>query len=1293
MSFMLIDDFAQLPPGKSIHGRRGGNGQFWTHDRWQDDGSGFVPATSGGRAVLRCDAGAGTATIPLAVAPIPGEAATLFFRFCYPHGGRALPAVSLVRDPLPTPPAAVEFEPGVWYSVWQEFDGAGRLELFTARDGGRRRAAGSSAAAAVGCRDAVTVAAGSTCCLLADLYVHPRRRSGGDPRREHPPIILKPNLVHVVCPAGAPAAGAASEAAMVLAEYLGRALGCTVEISSERRADTGWTNVHVGDTGLPNVGAIVSTLRAEEYVILAAGAADLVLAGRDEPGEPDVNPATHRTWVALYLNVQAGGRRETPTLSAAGRFLERFAGVRWYWPALDPGLGEKVPLHDGGIEVPGGTYVREAPSFPIRDLKVLLISMKYNKPYVTHGRWYRLNGLGVRNRLWHQHYWWWLIAKCRHLVENPCVAGDNPPASPALHADTAHFFAGLQVPIPGTDPQQYELVRGRNEAITAEMSGGKWSCDGGDPPLPKPTYAKFNQLCVAGEAGKASVMDAMVARMAELYEKPEEKATCACIAPNDADGYCDCTPCKALDENEDGSIDTVPLSGNRSIANRMFGFFNEVARAAAQDRLRAWAASRASGVGEEANPSGDRPRRPDSGWVTTHAYHDYLVPHVLREEDESKALTYLAPNLVVFDTHNGYAYRKYDTFGATPDAPGVQSLDPWTNSRADTWDRMRRWSRTNVPSRGTGHLASYSVLHYVTDKLDPYLRDALITAGPEPVGEYLGLHAHNRYLGAYVDAGLCNLLDRWLVARLLAHGPPAVDGDVDGQATVDLYVQRARDELDDYYAGLFGAGTQDEADARFLDEQVQARIKKVVETGSAQAGLGFLGSWSPHRLYREVFSVLLADNVAQDCVTRLRESSSFAAQAYAHKWEFTRLTWAVLEAVDGGVPMHYEYNYALHENALETCLALQASWEERERLVWALTGWEKVPSYFGMVVSAGVLADEQWQSPLQLEGGGVLDMQTAVPLARAVTRVDAAIKALVGAGQPLVLLPYGKMQTLSRPRLASHWACTWKGDGDALDTLQFSRVPARSPAGDGSSRSFIVVFNEQPVAVETELRLYDLDAAYTGWKLYRCAETNEEWGEDLLYEHAGTAVAASPSSSTAPTEVYQARVSFQAEPGTNVLCLKGVNFAVATNRATQMTFVGRGGDGTWTVPANVEGTWDELKKAGWLMRMYPHDDDIMSVPVGRFSVEPDGAPDGTEVAECDAKWGSNNVTTTGEDDYVQLLSANLADLRVPNDPQKTAWTPQPGTYRIYGMARDRDQAARHMVDAAGQRFYITLTLK
>lgn len=1290
MSFMLIDDFTQLPQGRSIHGRRGGNGQFWTHDQWQDDGVGFVPATSGGRAVLRCDAGAGTATIPLAIAPAPREAATLFFRFCYPQGGTALPAVSLARNRLPAPTSAGAFEPGVWYSVWQEVDGAGQHEIFMARDGKRRRPAGSSVADVAGCRDVVTVAAGSTCCLLADLYVHPRQRSGGDPRRERPPITLNPNLVHVVCPADAPAAGAASEAAKVLAEYLGRALKCTVEISSERRADNGWTNLHVGDTGVAGVGAILSTLRAEEYVILAVGASDLVLAGPDEPGESDVDPDTHRTWLALYLNVQAGGRRETPTLSAAGRFLERFAGVRWYWPALSPGLGEKVPEHDGGIEVPGGTYVREAPSFPIRDLMVPILS-KSSNPYVPHGRWYRLNGLGVRDRLWHQHYWWWLVAKCRYLAENPCVSGENPPTSPPLHPDTAHFFAALQVAIPNTDPQQYELVRGRNEDITAKLDNGKWACDGGNPPLPIPTYAKFNQLCVAGEAGKESVTDVTVTRMAELYEEPGQKATCACIAPNDAAGYCECSPCQELDENEDGSVDAVPLTGNRSIANRMFGFFNEVARAAAQDRIRARAATRASGGGEEANPSGDRPRRPDSGWVTTHAYHDYLVPHVLREEDESKALTYLAPNLVVFDTHNGYAYRRYDTFGATPDAPGVQSLDPWTNSRADSWDRMRRWSRTNVPGRGTGHLASYTALHYAGDKLDPYLRDSPATAGPEPVGEYLGLHAHNRYLGGYIDVGLCNLLDRWLAARLLGHGPPAVDGDQDGHATVDLYVQRAWDELDDYYAGLFGAGTQDEADARFLDGQVQARIQEVVETESAQAGSGFLNTWSPHRLYREIFTVLLARSAVQDCVRRLGESSSFAAQAYAHKWEFARLTWAVLEAVDGGVPTHSEYNYALDASALATCLALQERWDERERLVWALTDQQKTPSFFGMVVSAGVLSDEQVQSPLQLEGGGTLDMQVAVPLARAVTRVDAAIQALVGDVQPLVLLPYEKMKTLPRPRLASLWVSTWKEDGTALDTLQFSRVPARSPAGDESSRSFIAVFNEQAVAVKAELRFHDLDAAYTSWKLYRCAGENGEWSEYLLYEHTGTAVPASPASSATPTEVYDARVSFEAEPGTNVLCVKCANFAVATRMATQMTFV-QHVDGKSKTPSNVEGTWEQLKAAGWQMRMYPHDDDILSAPVGRFSVEPDGAPDGTEVAECNAKWGSNNITTTGEDDYVQLLSAKLADLRVPND-SSTAWVPQPGTYKIYGMARDRDNAARQMVDADGQRFYITLTVK
>ena len=159
----------------------------------------------------------------------------------------------------------------------------------------------------------------------------------------------------------------------------------------------------VGDSG-PTAGALIlvgpsrhtkalgvapDRMKPEGFLIRCKGER-LILIGRDTPGNP--------------LNVNTQSLPQTGTLSAVYAFLDRFAGVRWYFPSE---LGEVVPSRRTLI-VPE-TNLEESPSLRMR---LLGFQMTYNKQERRRvARWCRRNKLGSSLRGWYGHAFNWFRPK------------------------------------------------------------------------------------------------------------------------------------------------------------------------------------------------------------------------------------------------------------------------------------------------------------------------------------------------------------------------------------------------------------------------------------------------------------------------------------------------------------------------------------------------------------------------------------------------------------------------------------------------------------------------------------------------------------------------------------------------------------------------------------------------------------------------------------------------------------------------------------------------------------------
>jgi len=123
---------------------------------------------------------------------------------------------------------------------------------------------------------------------------------------------------------------------------------------------------------------------------LEASGPDIIITGHDTKGNPGVinfeNPVSCGTLYGVY------------------EFLERFLGIRFYWPDT---LGTIVPKH-AELSVPTGLHVQQAPRFALRRLQ-------YGPGFVNHRdedatrMWGRRLRLGASMPTRFNHNWWRIV--------------------------------------------------------------------------------------------------------------------------------------------------------------------------------------------------------------------------------------------------------------------------------------------------------------------------------------------------------------------------------------------------------------------------------------------------------------------------------------------------------------------------------------------------------------------------------------------------------------------------------------------------------------------------------------------------------------------------------------------------------------------------------------------------------------------------------------------------------------------------------------------------------------------
>ena len=623
------------------------------------------------------------------------------------------------------------------------------------------------------------------------------------------------------------------EACVILRDYIRKATGVTLKMSPTYPVPTPpngrpYKYIFVGDSdylrGLgdktpdeqPNeTPAVDLTGFGPETYLLRVVGQDLVLAGLDGAGDP-------------YYFHPVYGRTNTPTMHAVSRFLELFIGARWFWPVWHPedekalagnthhtpGFGEHHLTLDR-LEVPKTLDTRAEPSFPIRDLRLAYdpenlpqkFSQSFRKKLARRNAlWLRLNRVGVFDRIWHQHYWWFLMPKAKYAT----------PDGAQLDPHQNKFFAYY-------DPAQYRSNNPTIKEPDKRKRGGAEQIQ----PLDngKPTKElQDNQLCVSGRrgddeqsGGEDAPPEVVLEMVAAIREQLKDRGLRAVtIAPNDGFGHCNCDPCRAKDLVHGTDAPDLTPSGARNTGDRMFGFFNAVA-----DLLR-----------EEF---------PDI-WVTTYAYGNYILPYTLKTGDGNEKFL-RSDRLIVFETHNGYGFKYYDT-----------------QTREEVAGRVKCWGST-ARTAGDAWLRQVAVYThpYHTDTMFPYFNN-LPMSGVEPLADNLARMMFYHYAGGFFQLpGVGHWPHRYLLARLLDEMPPPSSTE-DG--ALDEYINEVRSRaeavLDEYYRGLFGDAAK--LVAR-VDQLLADRLAAYVRTGVSAAGsyANAVYNWSEGTLLAQVFLPIRAE--------------------------------------------------------------------------------------------------------------------------------------------------------------------------------------------------------------------------------------------------------------------------------------------------------------------------------------------------------------------------------------------------------------------------------------------------
>jgi hypothetical protein len=213
------------------------------------------------------------------------------------------------------------------------------------------------------------------------------------------------------------------EAAFILQEYINYATGCSLTLKSCAKGEVlpaGVKRIFVGDSEY--VETKLANFSGETYLMQADGD-NLILAGNDSPGDPwNMTPG---------FSIYTIG---TPTLHAVSRFLEKFVGARWYWPGVPGQFGVKDANLRGQLDIPRSLSLTDKPTSDIREIVTATSKSQFTGAGFSDSfaaelktrrvRWMRLNRLGVFDRVWHQHYWWYLMPSGRY--SDPATNKLNP---------------------------------------------------------------------------------------------------------------------------------------------------------------------------------------------------------------------------------------------------------------------------------------------------------------------------------------------------------------------------------------------------------------------------------------------------------------------------------------------------------------------------------------------------------------------------------------------------------------------------------------------------------------------------------------------------------------------------------------------------------------------------------------------------------------------------------------------------------------------------------------------------
>jgi len=1325
MSFKLVEDFESFAANAGINGQTNADKLTWKTAGSGAEQQ-FKVVSLYNQKLLWCNpASKQRAFLPLSKAVSPQTTCTLFFSIGYTNTGTASFGIGLSEDAEPPEnrqAVTMEFttdtdlkasanhdsdgyqmKPNAWYKVWMVLDlgDASRSQtdhsyrvyyrehsttvLTQMRDSKETGAKATDfllqdyAAAAL--NSFVVFGDSSQPFYVNDIYIDTSGENLSDPSTTLDLVYHGKSDYKIVYEAAIPTGTGGfeqeiqtrSEAARILKEYILKSTGAELQVVTKAAdyTDKSARYIFVGDSQYARaLGVDVRTLADETYRMSVRGN-HLILAGPDDPKDP---------W-----NMTPGyGWIETPTLYAVAQFLHDYVGARWYWPgsrpvAGDQNFGEKyTDLRNGGLVVSKTLQVMKRPTCVLREITLgyseatlpvsRLKALGYDDAFIDelvkrHTRWIRLNRLGVKDQIWHQHHWWKLMPKSSY--------GD--PGTNTLYTEggTDKFFAYYAPRKEGEedyDPWSTSgRVRGGKEKIIAEYDNGNVVMDP-KTGKPKAVYVQRNQLCVSGRAGetdpsageeKPEIIERVFAEVERLYAK----LRAATIAPNDDTGHCACDSCLEKDEFN-GEVDTEAAQG-RNIGRRMFWFFNEVARRVAQTHPKLW--------------------------LTTYAYGGYLLPPELKDKEKYHP-DFLQPKLIVYDTHNGYGFGYWD---AWKPVEGDQTKNVQEQSRY----RFSRWGTTTRTPAGAeaGHVAIYSGPYFINSAAEFIYKVPM--ASKEPIVDALARQIFHRYMGGFFEFnGLGHWPDRYMTARLLWDSVLSTSTLEGPTGYISQLGKKADLILDDYYTGLFGAGAGPYVKEfyRLIGDQVKNYVREATDNSDGKAGRPFeetVGKMLSYTLFEKVFAPIedRADSLLLKAA--LRAKSHVGESAHLHlvsvHWQFAKLTIKFFRLLDAYNSLYKEKT----EHTGDQLQSLRDFWQvmsERSTLV------DEVSSDPNLCLLAFPPATvlKEYKSIIHLKTiiskgkseAVLINMEKARRITQTILAVqnDAAEKGWpLGANALAVRRPAAKIYLEALVGGVSTPDYLW------LDW--FGRVEV-----DAKSKTYLIVLNDSGETQAVELRIKNVDPN-KGTRSLHYYDRNtaaETAGGEIELSYVLGSITAPPTPYVWPQVTFSYpdqtnkytesalvtdTATFKAAPGLTLLVLNDSNFA--PHGEGFRLILGNGDDAPSPCP------YSSLKDA--YFRIFPAEDDfLINGSCAYFYITDEkGASRGKMVG----------YIQTGATKYDEMISSRRWDGQYDSSQNIQSYVINtPGsktTYHVYAAIYDSDHIKHITRDENDAPFRYTLEVE